>query len=109
MRLADMEYTRGLYCHAFSKIIVRLPSPGASFSAIVGVDSNEQTSGGRGSVDFSVSVGGKEKFRSGVMREGMAGQTGEGGSGRRDASSSCRWMKRRMAFPATKPTGRRRK
>jgi len=77
MHIVDKEYTRGLYCHAFSKIIVRLPSPGASFSAIVGVDSNEQTSGGRGSVDFSVSVGGAEKFRSGVMREGMAGKAVE--------------------------------
>ncbi len=74
MRLANQEYTRGLYCHAFSKIIVRLPAPGASFNAIAGVDSNDQTSGGRGSVDFSVSVGGKEKFRSGVLREGMAGK-----------------------------------
>lgn len=74
MRLVAQEYTRGLFCHAFSKIIVRLPSPGASFSAIVGVDSNEQTSGGRGSVDFSVNVGGAEKFRSGVMCEGMAGK-----------------------------------
>jgi alpha-galactosidase len=70
MRLGAKEYTRGLYCHAPSKIIVRLPSPGATFSATAGVDSNEQTSGGRGSVDFSVSVGGAEKFRSGVMREG---------------------------------------
>jgi alpha-galactosidase len=75
MRIVDKEYNRGLYCHAFSKIIVRLPSPGASFSAIVGVDSNEQTSGGRGSVGFSVSVGGAEKFRSGVMHEGMAGKS----------------------------------
>jgi alpha-galactosidase len=74
MHIVNKEYTRGLYCHAFSKIIVRLPSPGASFSAIVGVDSNEQTSGGRGSVDFSVSVGGAEKFRSGVMHEGMVGK-----------------------------------
>lgn len=74
MQIAGKEYTRGLYCHAFSKIVVRLPSPGARFSAVVGVDSNEQTSGGRGSVDFSVSVGGAEKFRSGVMREGMAGK-----------------------------------
>lgn len=74
MRIVDKEYTRGLYCHAFSKIIVRLPGPGASFSAIVGVDSNEQTSGGRGSVDFSVSVGGTEQFRSGVLREGMEGR-----------------------------------
>ena len=74
MHIVDKEYTRGLYCHAFSKIIVRLPSPGASFSAMVGVDSNEQTSGGRGTVDFSVRVGDTEKFRSGVMREGMAGK-----------------------------------
>ena len=74
MHITDREFTRGLYCHAFSKIIVRLPSAGASFNAIVGVDSNEQTSGGRGSVDFSVSVGSTEKFRSGVMREGMTGK-----------------------------------
>jgi hypothetical protein len=31
----------------------------------VDIDSNEQTSGGRGSVDFSVVVAGTEKFRSG--------------------------------------------
>lgn len=70
MRIGNQEFTRGLYCHAFSKLIVRLPGPGAHFSAVVGVDSNEQTSGGRGSVDFSVSVNGAEKFHSGVMREG---------------------------------------
>lgn len=69
--LAGQAHNRGLYCHAPSKIIVRLPGPGASFSAVVGVDSNEQTSGGRGSVDFSVNVGGAEQFRSGVVREGM--------------------------------------
>ena len=74
LHIVQAEYTRGLYCHAFSKIVVRLPGPGGSFTATVGVDSNEQTSGGRGSVDFSVSVGGQEKFRSGVMREGMAGK-----------------------------------
>ncbi len=74
MHLADKEYTRGLYCHAPSKINVRLPGPGASFTAIAGVDSNGQTSGGRGSVDLSVKVGSVEKFRSGVMREGMPGK-----------------------------------
>ncbi len=74
MHIVDKEYTRGLYCHAPSKIIVRLPGPGARFTAIAGVDSNDQTSGGRGSVDFSVKVGGAEKFRSGVMREGMPGK-----------------------------------
>ena len=75
LRLVETEYTHGLFCHAFSKIIVRLPGPGRTFSATVGVDSNEQTSGGRGSVDFSLSVGGQEKFRSGIMREGMAGKS----------------------------------
>ena len=37
----------------------------------MGVDSNEQTIGGRGSVVFTVQVGGKEAFRSAVLREGM--------------------------------------
>ena len=73
LKIADKQYSRGLYCHAVSKVVVRLPGPGKSFSAIAGVDSNEQTSGGRGSVVFSVNVGGKEGFRSPVMREGMAG------------------------------------
>src|ERR1019366_2915884 len=74
MHIVDKEYSRGLYCHAPSKIIVHLPGPGARFTAIVGVDTNDQTSGGRGSVDFSVHVGATEKFRSGVMHEGMPGK-----------------------------------
>lgn len=69
MRLGRQQFTRGLYCHAFSKVIVRLPGPGAEFNALAGVDSNEQTSGGCGSVEFRVFVGRAEKFRSGVMRE----------------------------------------
>ena len=73
LKVADKQYSRGLYCHAVSKVVVRLPGPGKSFSAIAGVDSNEQTSGGRGSVVFSVNVGGKEGFRSEVIHEGMAG------------------------------------
>ena len=73
LKIADKQYSRGLYCHAVSKVVVRLPGPGKSFSAVAGVDRNEQTSGGRGSVVFSVNVGGKEGFRSQVLREGMAG------------------------------------
>ncbi len=73
MNIAGKQYARGLYCHAVSKVIVRLPGPAKSFSAVVGVDSNEQTSGGRGSVVFSVRVDGAEKYNSGVMREGMPG------------------------------------
>jgi len=68
LRLGATPYTRGLFCHAPSRIGVRLPGPGATFTALVGVDQNEQTGGGCGSVDFSVHVGGVERFRSGVQR-----------------------------------------
>ncbi len=74
LRIADQTFTRGLYCHAFSRIVVRLPGPGARFTAVAGVDSNEQTSGGKGGVDFSVELGGVEKFCSGILREGMPGK-----------------------------------
>lgn len=73
LRIADKEYTHGLYCHAVSKLVVGLPEPGRRFDAIVGVDSNDQTSGGRGSVVFAVRVGGNEAWRSDVIREGMPG------------------------------------
>jgi alpha-galactosidase len=73
MKVAGKHYSRGLYCHAVSKVVVRLPGPGKSFSAVVGVDSNDQTLGGRGSVVFALTVNGKEAFRSALMREGMAG------------------------------------
>jgi len=72
LNLAGTQYRRGLYCHAPSRLAVRLPGPAHSFQATIGVDSNEQTSGGRGSVVFSVEVGGREVFRSRVLREGMA-------------------------------------
>lgn len=73
MRIGSVEYTQGLYCHAPSEIIVRLPRPGTFFESTAGVDSNEQTSGGRGSVAFSVSVAGREAWRSDVLREGIPG------------------------------------
>jgi alpha-galactosidase len=71
LRLGDREHTRGLYCHAASRIVVRLPEPGATFTALAGIDRNQLTIGGRGSVEFAVRAGGEERFRSGVLREGM--------------------------------------
>ena len=50
---------------------LRLPGPGDVFTTVAGVDSNEQTRDGRGSVRFAVLVDGAEEFKSGVMREGM--------------------------------------
>jgi len=72
LRIVDQVFERGLFCHAVSHVVVRLPGPGKTFTAQIGVDSNEQTRPGRGSVVFSVSVGGAQAFRSDVMREGMA-------------------------------------
>ncbi len=73
LRIVDKQYTRGLYCHAVSKVVVRLPGPGKTFTAIVGVDSNDQTRSGRGSIVFAVTVGGKKAYQSALMREGMPG------------------------------------
>ncbi|MCC6443802.1 MAG: alpha-galactosidase [Armatimonadetes bacterium] len=73
MQIAGRHYTRGLYCHAVSKVLVRLPGPGKTFTAVVGVDSNEQTTSGKGSVIFSARFAGRNIYRSGVMREGMPG------------------------------------
>ncbi len=73
MLIVDKPYTRGLYCHAASKVVVRLPGAGKSFTAVVGVDSNDQTRPGRGSIVFSVTAGGQCVFKSPLMREGMAG------------------------------------
>jgi len=71
LHLGKTVYRRGLYCHAPSLLAVRLPSPGKTFTATAGVDTNDQTSGGRGSVVFAVKAAGKEAFKSGVVREGM--------------------------------------
>jgi alpha-galactosidase len=71
MRIGEREYTRGLYCHANSRVLVRLERPAERFTALAGVDTNDQTSGGRGSVVFVVRVGEREAFRTDVRREGM--------------------------------------
>ncbi|HTL55681.1 MAG TPA: NPCBM/NEW2 domain-containing protein [Candidatus Limnocylindrales bacterium] len=73
LNIAGRPYTHGLFCHALSKVIVQLPGPGRTFTAVVGIDSNEQTSGGRGSVVFSASVKGRQAFQSAVLHEGDSG------------------------------------
>jgi alpha-galactosidase len=74
MRIGDREYTRGLYCHAVSKIEVRLPGPGKSFTAVAGLDHNDDTAHGKGSVIFTVKVKDKVGFQSDVMRYGTSGR-----------------------------------
>ncbi len=71
LKIKDQAFEYGLFCHAPSRIIVRLPSAGKTFRAMSGVDSNHAGAGGQGSVTFLVSVQGEKVFGSEVMREGM--------------------------------------
>ena len=70
LNISGAPFDRGLYVHAVSDLRVTLPSPAARFSAWVGVHSNAQTSGGRGSIVFVVEADGGEVYRSELMREG---------------------------------------
>jgi len=67
LRLGFLDFGRGLFCHAPSRLIVRLPGPGKALSARAGVVVKEHTAGSEGSVVFTVAVAGQERFRSGVL------------------------------------------
>ncbi|MHB0999915.1 MAG: NPCBM/NEW2 domain-containing protein [Armatimonadota bacterium] len=78
MRIAGTRYDRGLYCHAPSKVVVRLPKPGKTFSALIGVDDaiqwdvrDFQSGPLWPEVIFTVNAGGKELFKSATMKNAM--------------------------------------
>ncbi len=76
LRIRDKVYSHGLHCPSIGKVDVHLPSAGKAFHAVVGLDSNDvgyYANEGRGSLIASVEVGGEEKFRTPVLREGVAG------------------------------------
>jgi hypothetical protein len=64
LKIANLDFSRGLFCHAPSRILVRLPGPGKEFTASVGIDARA----GGGTVVFSVHVGDSERYRSGTVR-----------------------------------------
>ncbi len=68
LKIGNKTYARGLYCHAVSKVLVTLPGPGRRFTAEVGLDHNDDTLRGRGSVVFSVTVKNQVAFKSDIMR-----------------------------------------
>ncbi|MGL6226818.1 MAG: NPCBM/NEW2 domain-containing protein [Thermoguttaceae bacterium] len=72
LKIGDQQFTNGLYCHANSRLQVVLAEPAQTFEAVVGVDSNEQTSNGRGSVQFAVKRGNQIVWKSELLREGMS-------------------------------------
>ncbi len=68
LQIGGVTYAHGLYCHAPSKVIVRLPGPASSFSAMVGIDDHANG----GSIVFRVSAGDRELFRSSTLSCGKA-------------------------------------
>jgi alpha-galactosidase len=72
MLMRGRRFERGLGSHAVGHVRIVSPEPIERFAAWVGVDENERTRGGQGSVVFSVMAGGRELFRSRVLRGGDA-------------------------------------
>jgi alpha-galactosidase len=72
LAIGQRKFEHGLGTHSVSRIRLRSPKPIDRFSAWIGVDNNERTRNGAGSVVFSVSTEEKELFRSDVLRGGQA-------------------------------------
>lgn len=69
LKIGRKEYRHGLGCRANSKVVVRLPGPGKTFSAMAGVEPTDAKA-----LDvFTVAVGDKVAFRSGVLKGKMEG------------------------------------
>ena len=71
MQIGTKRFGRGLGTHSIGHIRVESPQPMARFSASVGVDHNDRTRGGKGSVVFVVSADWHERYRSEVLRGGQ--------------------------------------
>jgi alpha-galactosidase len=72
--IGERKFTRGLGTHSVGQLRVRSAEPLKQFVATIGVDHNERTRGGQGSVIFRIVADGVEKFRSRVFRGGQAAE-----------------------------------
>ena len=70
LKIGSRGFAHGLGTHSISHLRLLSPEPIDRFDAWVGVDANERTAGGSGSVIFSVEADGRELFRSPVRRGG---------------------------------------
>ena len=70
MVIGGKPFARGLGTHSIGHIQILSPEPMVRFSAVIGLDENERTSPGRGSIDFTVTADGREEYRSGVFHGG---------------------------------------
>ncbi|MGQ9607827.1 MAG: NPCBM/NEW2 domain-containing protein [bacterium] len=71
LKIGDINFQRGLGTHSFSHLRIYSPDPIDRFCSWIGVDNNERTQGGNGSVSFSIIVNDKEIYRSQVMHGGQ--------------------------------------
>lgn len=70
IRIGSQSFTHGLGTHANSEIAVAVPAAARQFRAMVGIDNNDDTAGTRGTVQFSVEIGGAEVFRTETLQGG---------------------------------------
>jgi len=68
LKIAQVEYSRGVGSHADSKLIIKINGGSQRFIAKVGVD--DEVGQGRGSVSFTVTGDGRELFCSPIMKAG---------------------------------------
>jgi alpha-galactosidase len=68
MQIGKRKFKHGLGTHANSELLLHLPPEAKEFRAFVGIDNNFDTEGVRGSVQFSVEVGGQRVFLTPVLR-----------------------------------------
>lgn len=66
------NFKDGLYCHAPSQLRVVLDKPAKGFEALAGVDSNDQTANGQGSVVFLLKAGDDVLWKSDILTEGSS-------------------------------------
>jgi alpha-galactosidase len=69
--IGTKHFAHGVGTHSVSRIRIRSPQPIERFSAWIGVDHNERTKGGAGSIVFSLAGPERELYRSGVFRGGQ--------------------------------------
>ncbi len=76
LNIGGKQFERGLGVHSVSEIVVKLPAPGKTFSAMVGIDMNPATASAmsfhKGSAMFSVDADGKGVFCSQTCHAGDA-------------------------------------
>jgi alpha-galactosidase len=74
LRIGDRTFSRGLGTHSIGHIQIVSDDPITGFSAWVGVDHNDRTQMGGGSVSFLVMGDGRELHRTGMLRGGQPAQ-----------------------------------